>query len=297
MSIISAVPVPDDPLTATFVFFTRRRQWNANKKMMLFKSNNQNYPNPYNSLNSNHSSNGYETNGFNDQYTNNSLNNQHFHHPYQQNNNPIKFNGNTNYSSLNSSTQSFYSKSNQMKQNSLNSLVSSGNQLSSPNIFTNNKTNKLNGFNQPIKSNENQYGKHTFNVNAECFMSSKSADSVNNCKNGGVVLNENRRKLGENRFPFGDNQLNKFPDVFGGFDDKQIISNQNNDSNKILSPLSSCSLFNACSQIGKFNNKLNNHLNSNSFDKPNGLESSLKQSNQLVSDCLLVNLSGLCVEM
>lgn len=254
--------------------------------MMLFKSTNQNYLTPYNSLNSNHSSNGYETNGFNDQHTNISLNNQHFHHPYQQNNNPIKFNGNSNYSSLNSSTQSFYSKSSQIKQNS---LVSSGNHLgSSTNIFTNNKTNKLNGFNQPNQSNENHYGKHTFNVNAECFTSSKSsADSVNNCKNG-VMPNENRCRLGENRFPFGGNQANKFSDVFGGFDDKRIISNQNNqnDSNKILSPLSSCSLFNACSQIGKFNNKLNSHLNSNSFDKLNGLGSTLKQSNQLVSHIL-----------
>ena len=243
---------------------------------MLFKTNNnQNYLNPYktisnNSLNSNHSSNGFETNGFNDQYTNSSLNSQHFHHPYQQNTNPVKFNGNSNYSSLNSSTQSFYSKSSQMKQNSLN-LVSSGHL--STNIFTNNKMQKLNSFNHLSKSNENHYGKSPFNVNAQCFTSTKSAEMVDNCKNGALP---DGRKLNENRFPFGDHQLNKYSDAFGEFDDKQ---NNQNDSNKIISPLSSCSMFNACSQIGKF--KLNGHPNS--FDKLNGLESSLKQNNQLVS--------------
>lgn len=249
--------------------------------MMLLKTNNpmyQNYKNvSNNSLNSNHSSNGFETNGFNEPhgFANNSLNNQHFHHPYQQNGNPVKFNGNSNYSSLNSSTQSFYSKSNQMRQNSLNGLVSPV--PLSTNMFTNNKIQRLNSYNQLAKQNENHYNKHAFNVNAECFTSSKSAEQMGG-KNGAA---ENRRS--ENRFPFGDaNQLGKYSDAFGEFDDKHAIhSNQNNqnDSNKIISPLSSCSLFNACSQIGKFN-KLH------SYDKLNGLESSLKQSNQLVSTAL-----------
>lgn len=275
--LLSAAPAP-------------RRQWNANKKMMLFKTNNQIYPNykniSNNSLNSNHSSSGFETNGFNEpnSYASNSLNNQHFHHPYQQNGNPIKFNGNSNYSSLNSSTQSFYSKSSQMRQNSLNSLVSPV-PLGSTNMFTNSKIQRLNSYNHLSKQNENHYNKHTFNVNAECFTSSKSAETTGNCKNGSTVPNENRRQLSENRFPFGDtNQLGKYSDAFGEFDDKhQIHSNQNNqnDSNKIVSPLSSCSLFNACSQIGKFNK-----IHLNSFDKLNGLESSLKQSNQLVSTAL-----------
>jgi len=217
-----------------------------------------------NTSNANYPNNGMG-NSFGSQYNNNnnsnsSLNNlQHYHHPYQNN---TKFSNQSNFNSMNGPQQNFFSRANQM--NKPNNLVSNNNN----NSFSNQTMNNF------IKSNDN----HKFNVNAECFTSSKSktlSENNNFSRNGlNKYVNENNgRKLSGNRFMLGGgDNLNELSRTIDEYDKQSNTDHKivNDGPTKIIAPLSSCSLFNACSQIGKFN-KLNNQLNS--FDKLNGLES------------------------
>ena len=228
------------------------------------------------SSNGNYHGNGYNQNGFNNQYSSNSSLNssQHYHHPYQNNS---KFNS-SNYNSSNNGSQqqpNMFAKNNPI--NKPNALVSS-NQLSSNFGHQKQSGFNLNKFSEP----------HKFNVNAECFTSSKSKTLVeinnrNNVSNNGLKLfNENGHKSNGNRFMLNGDNLNKYSDVFDEYDKQPNSKNETNGSPKIIAPLSSCSLFNACSQIGKFS-KFNNQLST--FDKLNSLDSNcLKPSNQFVSN-------------
>lgn len=220
--------------------------------------------NPFKNLSNNYQS-AYNTNGFNNQinqFQNSSTNSPHFHHPYQNNSKFIA----SNYSSLNQSSQNITSKNLHPKQNNNSNLVA-------PNHLNNFNSQKMNYF-------INKLDTQKFNLNPD--QNSKNQQKPNVRK---LSMNENCvRKLSENRYSAGEN-LNKFADQFGDFDRQSSINSSKldnlNETTKILAPLNSCSLFNACSQIGKFTAKFNNQLNS--LDKLGNLESNcLKQSNQFV---------------
>jgi len=233
-----------------------------------FNNNNNNNNNNSSNNNNNSSSNQYSSNG--------SLNNPQNYHPYQNNS---KFNSNNivngNYNPMNSmknnnsQQQNFYSK------NCLNNK---------PQLVSSNHLNNFNNFNNSKIVNYNKLNEsHKFNVNAESFNTSKqkTLSEINNVpSNGQKTFNE--RKFSGNRFMLGGNELNKFAEVFDEFDRQSNLNSriETNNSTKIIAPLSSCSLFNACSQIGKFN-KFNSQISS--FDKLNSLDSScLKPSNQYI---------------